>query len=90
MIRMYVIITYDIAVERIDGVRGMLRQYLNWVQNSVFEGELTIGVLEEVCLKLRDLINEETDSVIIYTMANPNWLKKKVVGVARSEVSAVL
>jgi len=87
---MYAIITYDVAVERIDRVRAMLRQYLNWVQNSVFEGELTVGVLEEVSLKLRDVIDEQKDSVIVYTISNANWLEKKVVGVERAEVSTVL
>jgi CRISPR-associated protein Cas2 len=87
---MYVIITYDVAVERIDRVRAMLRQYLNWVQNSVFEGELTVGVLEEVSLKLRDVIDEQRDSVIVYTISNANWLEKKVVGVEKAEVSTVL
>ena len=87
---MYVIITYDVAVERIDRVRGMLRQYLNWVQNSVFEGELTAGTLEEVSLKLRDVIDEQKDSVILNTISNANWLEKKVVGVERAEVSTVL
>jgi CRISPR-associated protein Cas2 len=87
---MYVIIAYDVAVERIDGVRGMLRQYLNWVQNSVFEGELTEGVLEEVSMKLRDLIDEQRDSVILYTLSNPNWLRKEVVGVEKSEISPVV
>jgi CRISPR-associated protein Cas2 len=87
---MYVIITYDVAVERTDGVRAMLRQYLNWVQNSVFEGQLTEGVLEEVSLKLKDLIDEEKDSVIVYSLSNPNWLRKKVVGVEKSEISPVV
>jgi len=79
-----------VAVERIDRVRAMLRQYLNWVQNSVFEGELTVGVLEEVSLKLRDVIDEQRDSVIVYTISNANWLEKKVVGVEKAEVSTVL
>jgi CRISPR-associated protein Cas2 len=87
---MYVIVAYDVAVERIDGVRGMLKQYLNWVQNSVFEGELTMGSLEEISLKLKDLIDQERDSVIVYTIANPTWLRKRVVGVEKSEISPVL
>ena len=38
---MYVIIVYDIDVKRVAKVCKYLRQHLNWVQNSVFEGELT-------------------------------------------------
>ena len=38
---LYVIIVYDVGVERVNKVRIYLKQYLNWVQNSVLEGELT-------------------------------------------------
>ena len=37
---MYVIIVYDINVDRVNKVKSFLRQYLFWIQNSVFEGEL--------------------------------------------------
>lgn len=38
---MYVIIVYDINVDRVNKVKSFLRQYLFWIQNSVFEGEVT-------------------------------------------------
>ncbi len=38
---MYVIIVYDAGVKHLNKVRIFLKQYLDWVQNSVFEGELT-------------------------------------------------
>ncbi len=87
---MYVIVVYDVAVERLDKVRGLLRQYLNWVQNSAFEGELTAGRLEELTVALRDIIEESVDSVIFYTLSNPSWLKKRVVGREKSEVSPIV
>jgi len=87
---MYIIIVYDVAVERIDAVRGLLKQYLNWVQNSAFEGELSTGILEELCLKLSDVIDQTHDSIILYTIPNPNWLKKRVLGLEKSEISSVL
>ena len=44
---MYIILVYDIAsVNRGDKRVGKMlkhcRKYLNWIQNSVFEGEITI------------------------------------------------
>lgn len=87
---MYIIIVYDVAVERIDAVRGLLKQYLNWVQNSAFEGELSTGILEELCLKLSDIIDETHDSIILYTIPNRNWLRKRVLGLEKSEISSVL
>ena len=45
---MYIIIAYDIQVDRIDEVRKYLKRYLNWIQNSLFEGEVTLSELEEI------------------------------------------
>lgn len=87
---MYVIVAYDVAVERLDKVRGLLRQYLNWVQNSAFEGELTAGRLEELTAALKDIIEESVDSVIFYTISNPSWLKKRVVWREKSAVSPIV
>jgi len=87
---MYVIIAYDVAVERLDAVRKTLRQYLNWVQNSAFEGELTEGKLGELSMRIRDVIDEKVDSVICYTLSNPKWLKKRVIGIEKGEVTHVV
>ena len=46
----------------------LLRRYLHWVQNSVFEGELSEGKLAELKFKLSLIIDPEVDSVIIYTL----------------------
>ena len=45
---MYVIIVYDVNVERVNKVKSFLRQYLYWIQNSVFEGELTRSEFRKV------------------------------------------
>ncbi len=45
---MYVLIVYDISVERVTKVHKCLKRYLNWRQNSVFEGELTEAQIEAV------------------------------------------
>lgn len=90
MIRMYMIVVYDVAVERLNRVRGVLRQYLNWVQNSAFEGELTTGSLEELVLKLKDVINEGEDSILFYSLSNPRWLKKRILGIEKSAPSTIV
>ena len=38
---MYVIVVYDIGEKRVAKMLKLCRQYLNWIQNSVFEGEIT-------------------------------------------------
>ena len=73
---MYAILVYDIAIDRIDAVRITIKQYLNWVQNSVFEGEITTSDLAELKSKISGLIDVYVDSVLIFTINNPKWIKK--------------
>ena len=84
---MYIILVYDVGVERVDRVRVYLKRYLNWIQNSAFEGELTEGELAQVRVGLRGLIVESEDSVLIFKTSNKRWVDKEVVGVEKSEVS---
>ncbi|MEM3399755.1 MAG: CRISPR-associated endonuclease Cas2 [Candidatus Micrarchaeia archaeon] len=86
----YVIVVYDIAQERVNKVCTFLKQYLNWVQNSVFEGEITDANLERVKFGLKEIINEEEDSVLIYQTSNQKWLTKYVVGKEKVELSNIL
>ena len=87
---MYAIVVYDVVVERIDKVRGVLKRYLNWVQNSAFEGELTEGQLQELSTRLWDAIEREKDSILVYRFSNPKWVSKSIIGVEKSEISPVL
>ncbi|WP_297073995.1 CRISPR-associated endonuclease Cas2 [Thermococcus sp.] len=46
-------------------VNKFLRQHLHWVQNSVFEGEITRAEFERIKVGLEEPINEDEDSVVI-------------------------
>jgi CRISPR-associated protein Cas2 len=67
-----------------------LRQYLTWVQNSAFEGELTEGELEKVKIELRKLIREDQDSILFYVVSSQKWIRKDVLGIEKAEVSTVI
>ena len=67
-----------------------MRRYLNWIQNSAFEGELTEGMLAELEMRLSDTIDMHHDSIIVYTISNPKWIKKKTLGIEKSEVTQIL
>jgi CRISPR-associated protein Cas2 len=86
----YVIIVYDIGVERVNKVRAFLRQYLDWIQNSVFEGALTKSALKEIEQGLREIIVPEEDSVIIYMLKDARYLNKKFIGEPKVEPSNIL
>lgn len=77
---MYIILVYDIGVERVGKMLKLCRQYLNWIQNSVFEGEITESQLRELKMKAKKIMDCETDSLIIFSSKNQKWLQKEIVG----------
>ena len=87
---MYFIIVYDIDVKRVAKVCKYLRQHLNWVQNSVFEGELTKAQFARVTSGLLGIIDESEDSVLIYQMRHEKWMDKQVIGIEKNPVTNLL
>ncbi len=77
---MYIILVYDVDQERVAKVCKFLRRYLHWVQNSVFEGELTEAKLERVKSGLKKLIDAETDSIYLYKVRDEKWIDKEILG----------
>jgi CRISPR-associated protein Cas2 len=86
----YVIIVYDIAVERVNKVKIFLRQYLKWIQNSVFEGELTESELRYVERSLKKIINERSDHVVAYVLSDKKFLNRDEFGIPKLDVSNVI
>lgn len=56
---MFVILVYDVAQKRVAKVLKKCRQYLHWVQNSVFEGEISEANLKKLKMELDRIINKE-------------------------------
>jgi len=86
---MFVILVYDIDTKRVAKALKICRQYLDWVQNSVFEGEIAQGKLE--CLKsdLNHIIKEEEDSVLIFEFDSTKYYKKEVLGKEKAKVTNI-
>ncbi|RKD24807.1 CRISPR-associated protein Cas2 [Caminicella sporogenes DSM 14501] len=81
---MFVILTYDVGEKRVNKVRKKLKKYLIWVQNSVFEGEITKGKLQQCLLELSRIINEKEDSIYIYEVNTPKFITKNIIGQEKS------
>ncbi|MGB9760147.1 MAG: CRISPR-associated endonuclease Cas2 [Thermoproteota archaeon] len=90
MVKLYVIVVYDVNVSRVTKVCQFLRQYLNWVQNSVFEGELSESQLEEVKVGLKEILDLEQDSITIYILPAEKFLKREYMGKRKAELSSVI
>ena len=87
---MYVILVYDIGEKRVGKMLKLCRKYLNWIQNSVFEGDITEVKLEELKIKALKLMNEETDSLILFKSRDEKWLYKEVIGMERNTLGNII
>ena len=77
---MYIIAMYDVGEKRVGKMLKLFRKYLNWIQNSVFEGEITEVKLMELKHRALDIMDEETDSLILFKTRQEKWLEKEIVG----------
>jgi len=71
---------YDINVERVTKVLHVGRRYLNWVQNSLFEGELTKAQFARLKADLCKIIDVEQDSVVFYVLRQEQYLERQILG----------
>ena len=86
---MYVILVYDINQKRVNKMLKLCRRYLHWIQNSVFEGEITGVKLKELILAAKGIM-EDTDSLIIFKSRNNKWLDKEVYGNEKNVIGNIL
>ena len=87
---MYVLLVYDVEVGRGAKVHKLLKRYLHWVQNSVFEGELTEAKIIELKSHLENVTDDATDSILIYTARDERWLKREIIGRERASTGNLI
>jgi CRISPR-associated protein Cas2 len=87
---MYVILVYDIAEKRVSKILKICRKYLNWVQNSVLEGEITEAKLEKLKIELKKQMNEEEDSVVIYKFRTLLYSDREIIGIKKGGEELIL
>ncbi len=80
---MYVIVVYDVREKRVGKMLKLCRQYLNWIQNSVLEGELSEVKLRELKIRMKSIIQEDEDSVIIFLNKMGYSMDKQILGKER-------
>lgn len=77
---MYVILVYDFGEKRVGKMLKLCRKYLNWIQNSVFEGEISEVRLKELLSIAKGFMESEKDSVIVFKGSAKSSLEKEIVG----------
>lgn len=87
---MYLIMVYDINEKRVNKVLKVGRKYLNWVQNSVLEGEISNACFEKMKLELKEIIKEEEDSIIFYLMRAVKYSSREIIGIEKNERDIII
>lgn len=87
---MYVVLVYDVAQERVGKVCRTLRRRLTWVQNSVFEGEVSEADFKHIQADLSKIIDGSRDSVLFYCIHNTKGWDKRVMGQERLKTDTFL
>ncbi|MFD3448265.1 CRISPR-associated endonuclease Cas2 [Microbacteriaceae bacterium 4G12] len=87
---MYVLVAYDVDVKRVGKVHKVLKRYLTWTQNSLFEGEITEGLLKQCMAELATKTDPSFDSIYVYRIANPKHINKTIYGIEKDFESMFL
>lgn len=87
---MYYIAVYDVNVERVGKMLKLFRRYLTWVQNSVFEGELTEAQFAALKAEAEDLMEPSEDSIIFWTLRDERYLERETLGEEPGETGRML
>ena len=66
------------------------RKYLNWIQNSVFEGEITEVKLKELIILAKKIMEIDHDSLIIFSSRQERWLDKTIIGREKNTLDNIL
>ena len=80
---MYVVLVYDIGERRVGKMLKLCRRYLSWIQNSVFEGEITEVKLKALLLQAEEIMEKEQDSIILFKGKSQWVLNKEIIGLER-------
>jgi CRISPR-associated protein Cas2 len=86
----FVLMIYDVGEKRVNKVLKVGRKYLNWVQNSVLEGELSPAVFEKLKLEVQKKIKEDYDSVIFYLWRTERYTSREIMGKEKSAIDIII
>ena len=85
----YIIAVYDVNQKRTGKMLKLFRRYLTWVQNSVFEGDLTGAQLKQLQQEA-EAIMQDSDGVIFYQLRDERYTERTALGVDKAKRSRFL
>ena len=76
------VMVYDVSVNRVTKVLKTGRKYLNHIQNSVLEGELSPAQYKQLKHEVEEVMNPERDSVRFYLLRTTQYMTIEKLGVS--------
>jgi CRISPR-associated protein Cas2 len=86
---MYIFLIYDITEKKCGKILKICRVYLNRIQNSVFEGEITESNLKKLKFEIDKVIDKKYDSIMIFKMRSKIVFKKEIMGVEKFPIENI-
>ena len=83
------ILVYDVDQKRTSKMLKLCRRYLSWIQNSVFEGQISEVQLKQLALEAKRVMEDE-DSLIVFKSREEKWLQKEIIGNEKASISNFL
>jgi len=80
----YFIAVYDVNQKRVGKMLKLFRRYLTWIQNSVFEGELTPAQFKALQMEAEALM-QDSDGVVFYQMRDERYTERIALGEEKSQ-----
>jgi CRISPR-associated protein Cas2 len=81
---------YDVNEKRVNKILKIGRKYLDWIQNSVLEGEITEAKFEKLKLEILKVIKKEEDSVIFYILRTTLYSKREILGLIKGDSKLII
>jgi len=86
---MFIILFYDIPKKtkknNYTKIKKIAEKYLQRVQYSVFEGNLSEAVLFEMKVKLKEVVAKNIDSIVIYSFKSMYYSEREILGIDKKE-----
>ena len=86
----FIILVYDVQQQRTTKVLKICRKYLHWIQNSVFEGEISQANKQKLLDELQSVIDPDYDSIIIFTFRRKAYTKREIIGREKGNTSFIV
>ncbi|MCM8825188.1 MAG: CRISPR-associated endonuclease Cas2 [Candidatus Omnitrophica bacterium] len=87
---MFIIMVYDIKEKRVAKILKISRRYLTWIQNSVFEGDITYANFIKLKHELKKAIKKDEDSIVFYTFRTKDYTSREIMGIEKGKAETII